>query len=470
MAEYFNVNINLGKKGNSIERVSLYACSGSTESTCEATPIDGYENILWVDSKFSPQYQTSPEFSITGLTTFITNLILYKHTYIKVVATSSYNGNCDTIKMIPITGLPTPTPTPTVTSTPTPTLTSTPTPTPTAGPTFTPTPTPTVTSTPEGPTFTPTPTPTSTPDGPTFTPTPTPTETPWYLQLSRCDSAPNTVTGWTINTYVQSQIMVGDIFLSAGGFYYQVINYQTAQPSPAGIIDGSKASEQYQSCDDTPGHYVAPPVNPGVTLLIHTGQTFNNSDEPCAMYESAIGTNSLNVYLSGHTIPVNGDYVYTTAVCNETYVGNSNYYASLVSSTRYAFTIGDGGYINNVRNCSATPTPTPTATVTPTPTPEPVYLRYISTGLSTSNAHCGNNYVTSVEIRNVSSTISGMLGTLVRDQYDSPINGGSLYYVVSSEQSFNTNNPPYQVIKIDQYGYVETVITISNCSDPGNEV
>ena len=116
---------------------------------------------------------------------------------------------------------------------------------------------------------------------------------------------------------------------------------------------------------------------------------------------------------------------------------------------------------------SITPTPTPTATptITPTATAEPVYLRYISAGKSTSNGHCGNNYVTSAEIRNVSSTISGMMGTLVRDQYDEPINGGDFYYAVSSEQSFNTINQPYQVIKIDSFGYVETVFTITNCSD-----
>jgi hypothetical protein len=116
---------------------------------------------------------------------------------------------------------------------------------------------------------------------------------------------------------------------------------------------------------------------------------------------------------------------------------------------------------------SITPTPTPTATptITPTATAEPVYLRYISAGALNSNSHCGNNYVTSAEIRNVSSTISGMMGTLVRDQYDDPINGGDFYYAVSSEQSFNTNNQPYQVIKIDSFGYVETVFTITNCSD-----
>ena len=214
---------------------------------------------------------------------------------------------------------------------------------------------------------------------PTLTPTPTATPTPYYLQLQPCTQAPGTGVVWTINAYTQLQIQVGDIFWSAGGAYYQVINYQQAQPNPVGTIDGSKAPSEIQSCADTPNPYVPPTVNPGVSLLIHTGQTFGNSSGPCNMYESDIATNSTNVYLSGHTIPANGDYAYTTAACNQTYVGNSNYYASLVNSIRYTFTIGDGGYINNVTNCANvptfTPTPTPTVTPTPTATPTPYYLQ-----------------------------------------------------------------------------------------------
>jgi hypothetical protein len=253
--------------------------------------------------------------------------------------------------------------------------TATPTPTPTGAPLATDTPTPT----PQPATATPTPTPVT---GATATPTPTPQGEPeFYLQLQPCDSAPGTGIRWTINTYPQSEIMVGDIFWSAGGAYYQVINYQQEQPNPIGDIDGSKAPPEIQSCADTPNPYVPPTVDPGVSLLIHTGQTFNNTAEPCNMYESAIATNSTNVFLSGHTIPANGDYVYTTAACNVVYAGNSNYYASLAGSPtkKYAFTIGDGGFINNVTDCSNvptfTPTPTPTVTPTPTATPTPYYLQ-----------------------------------------------------------------------------------------------
>jgi len=184
MPEYFSANVNIGKKGNSIEKVSLYACSGSTEQTCDPTPISGYNNILWTDTKFSPLFESGSYPSLSGLVTFITGLTLYTHTYIRVLTTSSYNDPCVISRMIPISGIPTPTPTPT----PVPTNTPVPTATPTATPTLTPTPVPTNT-----PTATPTATPTLTPTPtPTITPTPTPTQEVvdtnlyYYYRLGDC--------------------------------------------------------------------------------------------------------------------------------------------------------------------------------------------------------------------------------------------------------------------------------------------
>jgi hypothetical protein len=168
MVEYFNANVDIGNRGNSVAKISLYACSGSTPSTCESTPIPGYDNVLWSSDLFSPHIQTTPNFAITGITTFITNLILYKHTYIRVVTTSGYTDSCTSSEMIPISGIPTPTPTPTVTPTPTPTATPTVTPTPTATP-IPPTPTP----------IPPTPTP--------IPPTPTPIH--YYYQGVTCNGS-----------------------------------------------------------------------------------------------------------------------------------------------------------------------------------------------------------------------------------------------------------------------------------------
>lgn len=182
MPEYFAANVNIGKKGNSVKTISLYACSGSTESTCETTPISGYTDINWVTFNYNSTGVTIDEnsSSILGMTIYVSGLTLYKHTHIKAISTSSYFNTCSTSQIIPILNIPTPTPTPTATpipcsfnativyglpTTPTPTPTATPTcsfnativyglpitptPTPTATPTVTPTPTPTATSLPK---------------------------------------------------------------------------------------------------------------------------------------------------------------------------------------------------------------------------------------------------------------------------------------------------------------------------------
>jgi hypothetical protein len=210
MSEYFNAEVNIGKKSNSIEKVSLYACSGSTEATCDPTPISGYNGILWTDTKFSPLFESGSYPSLSGLVTFITGLTLYTHIYIRVLTTSSYNGSCIRSNMIPIIGIPTPTATPLPTSTPTPIpcsfdgtivygLPVTPTPTPTPLPTSTPNPTSTPTSTPNPtstPTSTPNPTPTSTP---TVTPTATTLSGPYFnsIGLAYSPSNPNKCQAYT---------------------------------------------------------------------------------------------------------------------------------------------------------------------------------------------------------------------------------------------------------------------------------
>jgi hypothetical protein len=205
---------------------------------------------------------------------------------------------------------------------------------------------------------TPTPTPTATPT-PTIgspTPTPTATPTPYYLLLSRCDAAPGTITGWTANAYTQSQMQITDIFWSAGGYYYSVINYQQAPPSPVGTIEGSKNVSGFTSCSQTPDAYVEPPATPGVGFLVYTGGTFNDSSTPCSTYESELIDQTATVFLSGHTIPAVDDYVYTTNVCVTTFVGNSTYYWAFANGKKYALVIGSSGQISEATPCGPTAT------------------------------------------------------------------------------------------------------------------
>ena len=98
------------------------------------------------------------------------------------------------------------------------------------------------------PTLTPTPT-------KTLTPTPTPTGYKYFLLLDRCDFAPGTETGWTLNSYTINQITYGEIFATAGGFFSVVIN--SSLTDMGGIIEGGKNVSGYTRCEDTPNHYVA---------------------------------------------------------------------------------------------------------------------------------------------------------------------------------------------------------------------
>jgi hypothetical protein len=61
-----------------------------------------------------------------------------------------------------------------------------------------------------------------------------------------------------------------------------------------------------------------------------------------------------------------------------------------------------------------------------------------------------------------------MLGTTVYSDMQYTIwNGGDLYYAVSSDNTYNTNNPPYWVILVNSNGVVDDVQYIANCSGGG---
>jgi len=64
-----------------------------------------------------------------------------------------------------------------------------------------------------------------------------------------------------------------------------------------------------------------------------------------------------------------------------------------------------------------------------------------------------------------------MLGTTVyTDTEYTVFNGGNLYYAVSSDNTFNTNNPPYWVMLVDEFGEVTDIQYIPNCTSGGNNV
>ncbi len=108
-----------------------------------------------------------------------------------------------------------------------------------------------------------------------------------------------------------------------------------------------------------------------------------------------------------------------------------------------------------------TPTPTPTATV------PPLYGFFRSNPALTYDGHCDQNQLMSALFYSSSSTIVGMLGAMVYDGAQEPWIGGDFYYAVSSDNTANTNDQPYYVIKVDNMGTVIDLQVISSCGGSG---
>jgi hypothetical protein len=117
----------------------------------------------------------------------------------------------------------------------------------------------------------------------------------------------------------------------------------------------------------------------------------------------------------------------------------------------------------------STPTPTPTPTITSTPLP-PLYGFFRSNPSVEALGHCEQNQITSALFYSTSTTISGMLGTTVYDGNQDPWVGGDFYYAVSSDDTFNTNDQPYSVIEVDNYGMVTDVQYITDCGGGGGAI
>lgn len=139
-----------------------------------------------------------------------------------------------------------------------------------------------------------------------------------------------------------------------------------------------------------------------------------------------------------------------------------------VSDMTTGGTIASTGICTTTQQWQAYPSPTPTPTSSTT-TP-PLYGFFRSNPSSTYNGHCNNNQITSALFYSTSTTISGMLGTTVYDGNQDPWVGGDFYYAVSSDNTFNTNNPPYNVIKVDNFGEVTDVQYIASCGGGGGQV
>jgi hypothetical protein len=74
--------------------------------------------------------------------------------------------------------------------------------------------------------------------------------------MLKCDENPALLNYYyTTHSYISTGIQRGDLFKSAGGYYYTVVDLLLTNSN--GTIDGSKSTD-YTNCGEDPTHYVAP--------------------------------------------------------------------------------------------------------------------------------------------------------------------------------------------------------------------
>lgn len=296
--------------------------------------------------------------------------------------------------------------------------------------------------------------------GCTSTASPTPTPTTVYTALILCGGNPASPIAW-----YQGSLNYADTLYdtSTSTCYFAVGNtYTPGGTIVTGIASGCNCPTPTPTPSATP---------PGLAFGMITGTTFNTSGDACNQYESSINK---TLYLNNDSTPNVGDILYTTQECSfgSEYAGDGSVYWYFLYrlGTKYAVKVGSGGTISDVVTCGAMSTSTPTPTPTPTPSTPPLYGFFHSNPSSTYDGHCNNNQITSALFYSNYNTIPGMLNNMVYDSNQDPWLGNNQYYAVSSDDTFNTNNQPYYVIQVDNFGIVSDVQYITTCGGGGGQV
>jgi hypothetical protein len=220
-------------------------------------------------------------------------------------------------------------------------------------------------------------------------------------------------------------------------------NYDDIQLSFAGVANGSIINFTC-SANDRPNNIS---IRTGTSVIESTGWFGNSS-----------GYNSEDYWY-----PTEGTGPITLSII---YDNTKTYYIDVLTAPALAAPNEVNDYWEVSIQCLGLP-----ATPTPSATTPPLYGFFRSNPKSVSNGHCNDNQVTSAQFWSTSNTITGMLNTTVyTDTSYTAWQGGDFYYAVSTDGTFNTNTQPYQVLLIDNTGNVTSVMSITNCSEPGNTV
>lgn len=407
----YTASVNLGPTiGIGITSVKLYECTGNN-SGC--TALTNYTNV--------PVSSFNPNYIVTGITD--------NKRWIKVEPVGACSG---TTQNLQVSGFPNPT------ATPTPTATSGGAPSATATPTPTPSPTPTATA--------------------GAGPTPTPTLV--YTALILCGGNPAAPVAWYQGSLNYTQTLYNT---GTATCYFAVGNtYTPGGTIVTGIVDGCNCPTPTPTPSATP---------PGISFGMITGTTHSTSTDACNQYESSINK---SLYLNADSTPNVGDILYTTQECSfgSEYAGDGSVYWYFLyrMGTKYAVKVGSGGTISAVVTCGAMSTATPTPTPSPTPTSAPLYGYFRSTGLANYSSLCQSpGYVTTGQWFSTGTTFSSAIAytRVYSDTSYTPFNGGSLWYAVTQDDTFNTlTGGQFNAVQIDADGYIISTV-LYNCSGGG---
>ena len=158
-----------------------------------------------------------------------------------------------------------------------------------------------------------------------------------------------------------------------------------------GTIEGSKNISGYTSCEDTPGHYVAPVYRTkqftafywsGVTSPYNSTTATNMCGNNPSQF-SFTTNKTLWLDASFNGINFDGSTLYnvfdSNVDGNPVWTGSGNHYYGLIesgSNVQFIVYISSSGQITEWYSSCVATTPTPTPTPTPTGTPTPTYNYY----------------------------------------------------------------------------------------------
>lgn len=465
----FSATINLGTVGVAITSVKLYGCTGTSGGNCTGcTALTGYENV---------SVSTFP-LLVSGIPNGVT--------YIQAEALGACSA--DLVKQcISISGIPAPTSTPAPTATlngatPGPTATQTPTPTPTPSQSAGPCGAPTISNVTRSGlndivvSFTTSAGCVATHLEYSFN------NSTWSSQNSGGCTSPRTITLSPNNqgtVYVRMRQSCVGVEYSSYSSTFTLSNLppatQTPTPTPTVTLPGCGSTVSGTFTGSTGNNYDDIQLNfAGVAngSIINFTCTANDRPNNISIRTSLTVLESTGWF--GNSSGYNSEeYYYPTEMGPITlsivYDNTKTYYIDVLTAPA----LEAPNEVNDFWEVSIQCLGVPSATMTPTPssTTPPLYGRFKSNPKTLSTGHCNDNQLTSGLFYSTSSTITNMLGTTVyTDTEYTVFNGGGFYYAVSSDNTFNTNNPPYWVMLVDAYGEVTDMQYIANCSGNGGNV